>query len=202
MSWRGPGRRALSRGRAVLRRREDHGLAELGPGSTIARPILGLFNPAGIAVGAGVEIRTHVWLEALCPPGEVVLRIGDGTLISHFARITALGGVTIGRHCLIGDRTFVSDSFHEYEDVERRINQQGMKAGRRVVIEDDVLLGIGSVVVGDVHIGTHALVGANAVVRSDVPAYSVVAGDPAVVVRRFVEGEWLGARRLAERGLL
>jgi acetyltransferase-like isoleucine patch superfamily enzyme len=52
-------------------------------------------------------------------------------------------------------------------------------------------LGHGCVVLPGVHIGEHVAVAAGAVVTSDVPAFSVVAGVPARVVRRYVDGEWV-----------
>ena len=56
------------------------------------------------------------------------------------------------------------------------------------IIEDDVWLGFGSIVLSGVTIGRGAVVGAGAVVSRDVPAYAIVTGNPAVVVgERFPE---------------
>jgi serine O-acetyltransferase len=52
------------------------------------------------------------------------------------------------------------------------------------VIQDDVFIGAGARVIGNVKVGSHARIGANAVVVRDVPAYSTVAGVPARVVRQ------------------
>jgi serine O-acetyltransferase len=51
------------------------------------------------------------------------------------------------------------------------------------VIEDDVLLGAGARVLGPIRVGRNAVIGANAVVLSDIPPNSVAAGMPARVVR-------------------
>jgi acetyltransferase-like isoleucine patch superfamily enzyme len=52
-----------------------------------------------------------------------------------------------------------------------------------VVIDDDADLGIGAIVLPGVHVGRGAVVGAGAVVTRDVPAYAVVAGSPARILR-------------------
>jgi acetyltransferase-like isoleucine patch superfamily enzyme len=153
-------------------------------------PVVGVPNPTGVWVGSGVEIGPYAFLEALAPQGEVVLRVGDGSYIGPFARITAIGGVTIGRKVLIADRCYLSDSGHEYEDPDLPIIDQGMRHGRSVTIGDGAWLGVGAVVVGDVTIGRNAVVGANSVVRSSVPDLTVVAGDPAVPIRTYVDGRW------------
>jgi acetyltransferase-like isoleucine patch superfamily enzyme len=164
--------------------------AAFGSGSVIAQPVVGIPNPEGIAVGAGVDIRAYAYLEAITAPGLVGISIGDGTYIGPFARITAFGRVTIGRHVLIADRCYLSDTGHDYEDVERPIMHQGLREGRHLRIGDGAWLGIGVAVVGDVSIGQNAVVGANSTVRDDVPPFTVVAGNPARVVRRYVDGAW------------
>ena len=59
--------------------------------------------------------------------------------------------------------------------------------GERLVVGDDVWIGYGAMVLGQVTVGTGSIVGARAVVVNDVPPYSVVAGVPARVIRRRLE---------------
>lgn len=164
--------------------------ATFGPGSRVAHPLLEVRNPSGIAIGRGVDIRSHAFLEAISPPGVVVLRIGDGAYVGHFARITALGGVEIGAEVLISDRVYISDTGHAYEDPDLPIRRQRLREGRSVRIATGAWLGAGCAVVGNVRIGRNAVVAANAVVRADVPDHTVVAGDPARMVRRLEDGAW------------
>lgn len=163
------------------------GFAAFGPYSEIGPP-LSIVNPGGIHVGEWVKIGSHAVIEALVPERGVTVHIDDGAYIGHFLRLTAVGGVRIGREAMLADRVYVSDTNHIYEDVTQPIKRQGLRDGRQVVIDDGAWLGIGSVVCGQVRIGRNSVVGANAVVTSDVDDYCVVAGNPAVVVRRY-EGE-------------
>ncbi len=170
--------------------------AAFGPCSELGDPPLSVVNPAGIHVGAFVKIGSHAVLEALVPERGVTLRIADGAYIGNFARITAVGEVVIGEEAMLADRVYVSDTGHIYEDVTQPIKRQGLRDGRRVEIGRGAWLGIGAVICGNVTIGENAVVGANAVVRDDVPAFTVVAGNPAVVVRRHdgEKWEWIGPR--------
>jgi len=61
------------------------------------------------------------------------------------------------------------------------------KSGRLPVIEDDVYLGAGCKVIGNVTVGHNSVVGANAVVTKSVPAFCVVAGVPARILREGVD---------------
>jgi serine O-acetyltransferase len=73
---------------------------------------------------------------------------------------------------------------HEASDIGRRVTimQQVTLGGKNLgvneapVIEDDVYIGAGAKVLGAVHIGRGAIVGANAVVTRDVPAHATVVG--------------------------
>jgi len=164
--------------------------ASFGPYSELARPTLSIDNPAGIHIGAFVKIGAHAVLEALVPERGVTLRIEDGAYIGHFSRITAVGEVVIGAEAMLADRVYVSDTGHVYEDVTQPIKRQGLRDGRRVEIGPGAWICIGAAIVGNVRIGRNAVVGANAVVRSDVPDFTVVAGNPAQVVRRHDGDAW------------
>ena len=167
-------------------------LAHFGDCSTLGEPVVGVPFPSAVHIGDWVHIRPYAFLEAfsgLETGGGIT--IGNGSYLGAFARLTAVGGIEIGEKVLISDRVYISDSGHVYEDVTRPIIDQGLRTGRRVVIERGAWIGIGAAIVGDVTIGQNAVVAANCVVREDVPAFSVVAGDPARIVRRYLDGRWV-----------
>lgn len=164
--------------------------ASFGPYSEIGSPAVSIVNPECIHVGTFVKIGSHAVLEALVPERGVTVRIEDGAYIGHFPRITAVGEVVIGEEAMIADRVYISDTNHIYEDVSQPIKRQGLRDGRRVEIGRGAWLGIGAVVVGNVRIGENAVVGANAVVTVDVPDRTVVAGNPAVIVRQHDGEQW------------
>lgn len=164
--------------------------ASFGPYSEIGSPTLSIDNPGGIHIGAFVRIGAHAVLEALVADRGVTLRIEDAAYIGHFTRITAVGEVVIGAEAMLADRVYVSDTNHLYEDVTQPIKRQGLRDGRRVEIGRGAWIGIGAVIVGNVRVGEGAVVGANAVVTQDVADFTVVAGNPAQVVRRHDGDAW------------
>ncbi len=64
--------------------------------------------------------------------------------------------------------------------------------GRKVYIGDGSYIGINAVIIGNVKIGRHCVIGENSVVTKDVPDYTVVAGNPAKIIRQYNNetGEW------------
>jgi acetyltransferase-like isoleucine patch superfamily enzyme len=100
----------------------------------------------------------------------------------------------------IGDRVYTSPMTqiiavnHVFDDPARPFVEQGITA-EGIVIEDDVWLGSGVVVTDGVRIGTGAVVAAGAVVTSDVPPHTVVAGVPARAIRAVGAGDRPAMRR-------
>ena len=170
--------------------------ASFGPGSVIVPPAR-VTMPEAIHVGDGVVIHEHSWLSvvAAIEGSAPKLTIGDGTNIGRLCHIACVGQIEIGRDVLTAERVFIGDTYHGYEDVSRPVIEQPMADPEKVTIGDGAFLGVGAVVLHGVTIGEQAYVGAGAVVTSDVPARTVVAGNPARAVKRYDEttGRWVGA---------
>lgn len=112
--------------------------------------------------------------------GDVI--IGDHTRIG--LHNTVIGPVTIGNHVNLAQGITVTALNHNFENVELRIDEQGVSTNP-VAIADDVWIGANAVVLPGVSIGSHSVVAAGAVVTKDVPAHSLVAGVPAKIIRRL-----------------
>lgn len=124
--------------------------------------------------------------------------IGNGTSISEYTRVAAQNKVYIGNDVLMGPNVFIADYNHEYRDVTKPINHQGHVFTdsnnnlNEVKIGDGCWLGKNAVIVGNISIGKNAVIGANSTVVKDIPAYSVAAGNPARVIKRynFATNQW------------
>ena len=96
---------------------------------------------------------------------------------------------------LTGPHVFIADYNHEYRDVDKPVWEQGEFAqeNSHIIIGEGSWLGTNVVVVGKVRIGKHCVIGANSVVTKDIPDYSVAAGIPAKVIKRydFEKEEWV-----------
>ena len=109
-------------------------------------------------------------------------RLGRNVLVGFY---TVLGEITIGSDVVIGGRVlFLSGSHqHSYEDANRPIcKQPGYR--ERIIIGDDCWVGSGAIIMGNV--GTRCVIGAGAVVTCEVDDHSIVAGNPARVLKRLI----------------
>jgi maltose O-acetyltransferase len=109
------------------------------------------------------------------------IRLGDRSDIGMDALV--IGPARIGADVMMGPRCILLSSSHETADVTVPMNQQGFAADREIVVEDDVWIGAGAIILPGRRIGRGAIVGAGSVVAHDVPAWSIVVGNPAKVVR-------------------
>jgi acetyltransferase-like isoleucine patch superfamily enzyme len=112
--------------------------------------------------------------------GDVI--IGDHTRIG--LHNTIIGPVIIGSHVNLAQGITITALNHNFDDSEKRIDQQGIST-KEVVLEDDIWVGANAVILPGVTIGKHAVVAAGAIVTKDVPPHSLVAGVPAKVIRQI-----------------
>ena len=123
-------------------------------------------------------------VESYCCINNAVgdVTIGDCSRIGIHS--TLIGPVSIGSHVNLAQGVVVTALNHNFSDTERRIDLQGVTT-HPVVIADDVWIGANAVILPGVTIGKHAVVAAGAVVSKDVPAYHVVGGVPAKVLKEL-----------------
>jgi acetyltransferase-like isoleucine patch superfamily enzyme len=151
-----------------------------------------------IKIGNKVFIGKDVWLNvsALEEKDEPVLVIDDGAIVNAGAQISAKNLIHIERDVLVSTGVLIQDHGHAYEDVTKPISKQGITEGGRVRIEQGSWIGRGAAVLctkGELVIGRNCVVAANAVVMRNCPPYSVVFGNPAMVIRRydFSKNKWV-----------
>jgi acetyltransferase-like isoleucine patch superfamily enzyme len=115
------------------------------------------------------------------------LIIGDDTFIGHGCSFAVSCSVKVGKHCLLAGDVQVSDyDGHPIDAGRRRAGEPTPPEGiRPVVIGDDVWIGAGALILKGVQVGDRAVIGARAVVTRDVPPDTVVAGNPARVVKQL-----------------
>jgi acetyltransferase-like isoleucine patch superfamily enzyme len=166
----------------------------MGPQSMISFPPGTVFNERYIHIGARTLIGSHVSLSVGMAPGQpiahdVVIRIGERCNIGRGSHIVGHESITIGDDVTTGPYVYVTDQNHVYADVDTPIADQ-WPAEDPVVIGSGSWLGANVIVLPGARIGAHVAVAAGSVVRGVVPDNCVVAGAPAKVVRRHVDGEW------------
>lgn len=107
--------------------------------------------------------------------------LGDYSGIGVNARIG--GTCTIGSYVMMGTDVIVITHNHAFDRTDIPMMHQGFEDERPVVIEDDVWIGDRVIILPGVHVGKGAILAAGAVVTKDVPAYAIVGGIPAKVIK-------------------
>lgn len=154
-------------------------------------------QPVGVRIGRG----TCVYMGSLMdvgPRGRITL--GDYVLVNG-ARFTCDAAIEIGDYCLISWNVVFMDTYRVPFDPEgrrREIDKALQRTPRRLLgdaeakpikLEKNVWVGFDSCILPGVTIGEGSIVGARSVVASDVPPYTVVAGNPARVIRQLARSE-------------
>jgi lipopolysaccharide O-acetyltransferase len=154
-----------------------------------------------ISMGEDFSAGEGLWLEAITSYGDErfdpKLVIGNHVRISHWSHIACTNSVVIGDHVLIGSKVIITDHNHGFFGANATSPtippaQRPLERDRFVRIEANVWLGDGVVVCPGVTMGEGSVVGANAVVTTDVPPFTLVAGVPARPIRRYdvAKEEW------------
>ncbi|HEX4508932.1 MAG TPA: acyltransferase, partial [Burkholderiaceae bacterium] len=159
-----------------------------------------------IFIGDRFYAAPMLWIEAVRKyldfRYEPVIEIGSNVTCSQFVHIAATARVTIQDGVLIGSRVHITDHAHgtyrgdlqDSPDVPP--SRRPPSRGRPVVIEQNVWLGDGVVVLPGVTIGEGTIVGANSVVSRSLPPRVIALGAPAVPIKAYdaQSGRWLPLR--------
>jgi len=171
--------------------------AGLGPKTSI-HYTCDIRNPFLIELGNYILIDKDVWLHPVVPNepknGPAIV-IEDNCLIARRVQIAARNRIHLGKNVFLSANVLLTDNSHEYENVGHDIGDQGFMKGGTVHIEDGCWIGHGAAVVctqGDLTLGRNCVVAANALVTKSFPPYSVVAGNPARLVKQYdpEKGKW------------
>lgn len=113
------------------------------------------------------------------------IRIGNNSDIGLGAYIGGISGggeLAIGENVMMAQDVVILTQGHLHSNIHEPINLQG-SYNTKVIIEDDVWIGLRAIILPGVRIGKGAIIGAGAVVTKDVPPYSIVGGVPARILK-------------------
>ena len=143
----------------------------------------------GVNNAFGDNLYLTAWSKFSTNETPALISIGDNCDFGAFNHITATNQIVIGDNCLTGKWVTISDNNHgttslndlQLPPLKRKVISKGP-----VIIGKNVWIGDKATVLGGVIIGDGAVVAANSIVTKDVPAYSVVAGNPAKVIKQNI----------------
>ena len=128
--------------------------------------------------GKNVTIWNNVQIDS---PSK--LTIGDNVSLNRNAILHAGGKIVIGSNVLIGPGVIIYSQNHSYSDSKELIINQGYNT-KKVTIFDNVWIASNAIILPGVTIGEGSIIGAGSVVTKDVKPNTVVAGNPAVVIKK------------------
>jgi len=165
-----------------------HVFGSMGKRCVIIRPI-SLYNARFIRIGDRVRINHGARLDAIVhkPSRIPELRIGNNVNIEQNVHIVCHSRISIGDNTSITGNCAIVDVTHSWNDITdpSPIGQRILDEDSFVEIGDGSFLGFGTIVLPNVRIGKHCVIGANSCVTRSIPDYSVAAGNPAVVIRHY-----------------
>jgi acetyltransferase-like isoleucine patch superfamily enzyme len=154
-------------------------LAARGP-ETVIEDGVRIFHPENVTLGHNCFVGHCAILDGYHAGG---ITVGDGVWIGAFAFLHGAGGLEIGDAVGIGPRVTILTSQHDLGRIDVPVLHAALEL-RPVRIGAGGDVGAGAVILPGVTLGEGAVVGAGAVVTRDVPARTVVAGNPARPLRR------------------
>jgi acetyltransferase-like isoleucine patch superfamily enzyme len=144
--------------------------------------VIGMKN---IVIGEGSCICDNAWLNICQRDENVRMRIGKCVLVGRQSMLSTGGHLEIGDYCVFAPRVYISDADHVFDDITQPIMQQGATLDRSIIIEENCWFGINVVVTGNLTVGRCSIIGANAVVKKDVPPFCIVVGNPSRIVKMY-----------------
>jgi acetyltransferase-like isoleucine patch superfamily enzyme len=107
------------------------------------------------------------------------IRVGRNVFVNQNCTFYDLGGLDIADDVMIGPNVSIITTSHPIAPSQRR----AFTIGRPIVIEKGVWIATGATIIGGVTVGENSVVAAGSVVTRDVPANTLVGGNPARVIR-------------------
>ncbi len=130
------------------------------------------------------SLGAHSTIEDFCTINNGVGKIHIGNKTRIGIGSVLIGPVTIGDDVRLAQNVVISALNHNYTNVLVPISEQGVTTAE-VYISDETWIGSNSVILPGVFIGKHCVVAAGSVVTKSIPSYSVVAGNPAKIIKQY-----------------
>lgn len=164
-----------------------------GEGFYVRAPISlkgGKYITIGDNFHADFRFRLEAWDKYQDVKYEPQIIIGNNVAFNPDCHIGCINKIEIGNNVLFASKVFVEDCYHGEVDknsLEIPPSKRKLFSKGSVIIEDNVWIGEGVAILPNVRIGKNSIIGANAVVTKSFPPYSIIAGNPARLIKSLAE---------------
>ncbi|WP_109488722.1 acyltransferase [Occallatibacter savannae] len=141
-------------------------------------------------------VRSHAYIDAILAYGgqqfHPSIEIGDDVYIGRHVYLTACDRIVISTGCVLSEHVYISDSAHGIDPQQGLIMKQPLKS-ESVYLGPNCFVGYRAVILPGVSLGEWCIVGANSVVTRSFPAFSMIAGAPAQLIKVYAhdQGQWV-----------
>lgn len=172
----------------LFKKIDKHNWANFGTHSYVMLPTCRITGKKHINLGDFCVIEKNARIEAIESYAGIKYRpniiIEDNVLINQNFHCTCANSITIGAGTSITANCGIFDIIHPYEDITINPRDAQIKT-KPIKIGKNCLIGMNSVILPGSILGNHCIVGANSIVSGVIPDYSVVAGSPAKIIKRY-----------------
>lgn len=143
-----------------------------------------LLSEGQVSIGSGTTLNKDSVVR-----GEII-SLGADVWVARNCIIEGRN-INIGARVILGPFVHINDGMHRIDpETQAILMEPGIS--RPIAIGENAWIGSGAMILGGVHIGRGAIIGARSVVRDDVPEFCVAVGNPARVVKNRLTGERIG----------
>lgn len=170
---------------------------KFGLPSYIGKPVfIGKFKQ--MFIGQRVRIFPGARIEVVDKESSIIFE--DNISVGQNLHIISGGGqkLIIGTNTTISANVFITNVDHEYKEIDVHVLKQNILM-KNTRIGENCFIGYGVVIQAGTILGKQCIVGANAVVRGNFPDYSVIAGVPAKIIKRY-DGKSETWKRTSDEG--
>jgi len=180
------------------------GMKRCGRYSLIMRPRR-IDGSRAISIGERTLVSKYSWLSTIDKHAsesfQPELIIGNDVYIGQYCCIVSSRKVVIEDGCVLSEKVYISDTAHGLDPEMGLIMQQKLVRKGGVHLGKSTFIGYGACVMPGVTLGEHCVVGANSVVTRSFPAFSMLVGVPARLIKTYCPDrkEWVSVEEKAAK---
>lgn len=156
----------------------------------LGRPLILAFNKSVIEIGSNCEFRSNFKYNLIGINHPCIISTLSETAKIHIGNNCGFSGVSIGAECdiwignnvRVGANTIITDT-------DWHSNDYRVMKPKKVIIEDNVWIGVNCTILKGVKIGKNTVIGANSLVLKDIPENVVAGGNPCKIIKQLQNNE-------------